>query len=223
MTTFAAGAVFALVIGGGSAVAATGGQFLLGRSNTATTTSTLTNSRGAALALRSKAGTPSLTVNTATRVPHLNSDTLDGLNSTQFARAGGHTGSLDGESFFIDGPDANTTADDAILSYAVCPPGTQMTGGGVSDNTVTGRIVNSAPDTPSSDGTPATEGWVGVVTVDPAANESVDDFYATVVCYNPVGTVAQSYGFAARSRSGATGAVTAKDLAKARALASRTH
>lgn len=76
----------ALVGGTGTAVAATGGTFLLGRSNTASTVTSLTNSQGTALSLISKTGTPPLTVSSTVKVPRLNSDLLDGLNSTSLQR-----------------------------------------------------------------------------------------------------------------------------------------
>ena len=64
----------------GTAVAATGGSFLLGRKNSAGVTTTLTNSgKGAALSLKShKAKTPALRVNTKALVPNLNALLLGG-------------------------------------------------------------------------------------------------------------------------------------------------
>ena len=63
---------------GGTAYAATGGTFLLGRSNAATSPTTLTNSAGTPLALNAKAGYAPLGVNSTTKVGRLNSDLLDG-------------------------------------------------------------------------------------------------------------------------------------------------
>jgi hypothetical protein len=77
-----------LMATGGTAVAATGGNFILGKSNSASTVSTLTNSEGTALSLRSPAGQPPLRVNRAVRVPSLNADLLDGRDSTGFLRLG---------------------------------------------------------------------------------------------------------------------------------------
>lgn len=73
----------------GTAVAATGGTLVLGRSNSASTTTTPTNSAGTALKLNSKTGTAPLAVNSKVRIPYLNSDLLDGLNSTNFLRSTG--------------------------------------------------------------------------------------------------------------------------------------
>ncbi len=79
-----------LVGGTGIATAATGGTFLLGRSNYATTRTNLTNTEGTALALTSKTGTPPLAVSNSTKVSRLNSDLLDGLDSTAlYAAASG--------------------------------------------------------------------------------------------------------------------------------------
>jgi hypothetical protein len=73
------------VIGTGTAYSANGGIFRLGRSNSATVTTTLTNTRGTALQLNSKAGQPSLRVNRSTKVLSLNADLLDGADSGSFA------------------------------------------------------------------------------------------------------------------------------------------
>src|SRR3954447_21028094 len=85
-SAFIAGAVVALVLGTGTAYAANGGIFRLGKSNSATAATTLTNSRGTALQLNSKAGQPSLRVNRDTKIPSLNSDLLDGIDSSKLAR-----------------------------------------------------------------------------------------------------------------------------------------
>jgi hypothetical protein len=68
----------------GTAVAATGGNFILGKSNTATTVSKLTNTTGTALKLSSTSTTPSLTVSNSVQVPKLNASELDGQTSTAF-------------------------------------------------------------------------------------------------------------------------------------------
>jgi hypothetical protein len=70
----------------GTAVAATGGTFVLGRSNSATSTTSLSNSAGTPLSLSAKSGYSPLRVNSSVKVPYLNSDRLDGLDSTQFQR-----------------------------------------------------------------------------------------------------------------------------------------
>lgn len=93
--------ITALVISlGGAGYSATGGNFILGASNTATTQTSLTahlNSRtlqlrnvntgtsATPLALFAAAGRPPFTVNSAAKVANLNADRLDGLDSTQFA------------------------------------------------------------------------------------------------------------------------------------------
>lgn len=72
----------------GTAVAATGGTFILGKPNTAGSVSTLTNSAGPALSLRSPSGSAPLQVNRTVKVDRLNGDLLDGIDSTAFARLG---------------------------------------------------------------------------------------------------------------------------------------
>ena len=75
-----------LVAGGtGTAYAANGGTFRLGQSNSATATTKLTNTKGTALKIVSKAGTPPISVGSnSTKVPYFNADKLDGKDSTQF-------------------------------------------------------------------------------------------------------------------------------------------
>lgn len=72
---------------GGTAYAATGGNFVLGHSNHASTTTSLKNSgSGPALKLGSGKTTAPLAVSNGTKVKHLNADSLDGLSSGAFAR-----------------------------------------------------------------------------------------------------------------------------------------
>jgi hypothetical protein len=78
-----------LTAAAGSAVAATGGTFILGVANKAHHTTKLTNTgKGPALSLKTaKSTTPPFTVNrNRTKVKYLNSDKLDGLTATQFQR-----------------------------------------------------------------------------------------------------------------------------------------
>lgn len=82
-------AAAAMTVGlGGVGYAATGGNFILGASNTAGATSSLANANGTALSLTSKAGTAPLRVSNTVKVSNLNADLLDGLDSTAFQRAG---------------------------------------------------------------------------------------------------------------------------------------
>jgi hypothetical protein len=73
---------------GGTAYAATGGNFVLGRSNQADKTSSLKNTgAGAALKLSTvDSSTPPLAVSNGTKVTHLNADEVDGLSSGAFQR-----------------------------------------------------------------------------------------------------------------------------------------
>ncbi|MSW42680.1 MAG: hypothetical protein F2842_10750, partial [Actinobacteria bacterium] len=80
--------VVALVVAmSGSAIAATGGTFILGRSNTATATTILSNTAGTPLSLKAKSGRAPLAVNSSVLVPKLNADLLDGLHSGAFLRS----------------------------------------------------------------------------------------------------------------------------------------
>jgi hypothetical protein len=73
----------------GTAVAATGGDFLLGKSNTATNVSRLTNSKGTALSLSAAPASPPLRVNNTKEVPDLNANYLGGFSASQFVLGGG--------------------------------------------------------------------------------------------------------------------------------------
>lgn len=72
------GAVVLMVGGLGVATAADGGSLVLGHHNSATTVTSLANSKGTALALKAKKGKPALSVNTPVQIKHLNSSLLDG-------------------------------------------------------------------------------------------------------------------------------------------------
>jgi hypothetical protein len=178
MTSFAAGAVAALVLGSGTAVAATGGKFILGHGNSAGAVSTLTNSRGPALSLKSKAGTPSLVVGSRTKVANLNADTVDGVDSTKLARTAGQSGHVVAAGVSVDTDEDGVN--DAVVAAATCPAGSRLTGGGISDYTDTGYQIENAPDTGSNDT------WLTVVGID-GTNETNPELYASAVCYNPAG------------------------------------
>jgi len=85
----------------GVGYAATGGNFILGKANSASSTTALTSSAsGAGLSVTSTAagkpaaafkvtsGSPPFTVNSATAVSNLNADLLDGISSSGFVPAG---------------------------------------------------------------------------------------------------------------------------------------
>ena len=77
---FVAGIIVASSMG--TAFAANGGSIVIGRSNSATATTTLTNSKGTALKLTSKSGTAPFAVSNSTKVSKLNADLIDGKDST---------------------------------------------------------------------------------------------------------------------------------------------
>lgn len=194
LTMFMAGAIVALVLGSGTAVAATGGKFILGHTNTETKPSTLNNSRGTALTLKSKAGTPALRVGNTVKVPSLNSDRLDGLDSGSFALTRGQAAALDMQGEPVDLDDPADGVDDAVIAISTCPAGTQLTGGGVSDSSDTGQIWSSAPDIDLA------ESWTVVIGIDATTEQHATDVFATAVCYNPRGAVPDpnAYGLSAR-------------------------
>ena len=73
----------------GTAVAATGGDFILGKANTASSVSSLTNTKGTALSLSSTPTTPPLTVSNSVQVPKLNASELGGTPASGFLGVNG--------------------------------------------------------------------------------------------------------------------------------------
>lgn len=71
---------------GGTAAAATGGTFTLGRSNAATTTTTLTDTHSVPLVVKGSTGRAPLAVNSKVKVANLNADRLDGIDSPALQR-----------------------------------------------------------------------------------------------------------------------------------------
>ncbi len=186
-TTFAMGAIVALVLGTGTAYAATGGKFILGRANAASSTTTLSNSTGTALTLNSKAGQPSLRVNRNTKVPNLNADLLDGVDSGSLARVT-TVGSVYGDGYVDDGGTPGDTSDDVVAAVAVCPAGSQVVGGGGADYTNDGTLFYSAPD--------GGDAWFVVSSTATANAASAADVEAYARCWNPRSNVGSSFRMA---------------------------
>jgi hypothetical protein len=123
----------------GVAYAATGGDFVLGKANSAKTVSTLTNKNGTALSLSSAAADPPLTVGNSVQVPNLNASELDGESSSSFLPAngtavnsnelGGHTSSA-----FLPatGTAVNSNALGGTLTSGYMQGGGSTTGGRLS-------------------------------------------------------------------------------------------
>jgi hypothetical protein len=174
-SAFIAGAVVAVVLGTGTAYAANGGVFRLGRSNSATSATSLTNSNGTALKLSSKAGQPSLQVNRNAKVPSLNSDLLDGIDSGSFARATTVGSIID--TGFVDNGGTADPADDAVIAMAVCPAGSQVVGGGGGDFTDDGILYFSGPD--------AGDAWLVVSSTAGLNATNAANVEAYARCWNP--------------------------------------
>jgi hypothetical protein len=135
-------AVLALFVAStGTAVAATGGSFLLGRANTETTTASLSNPNGTALSLGGGKGAPAFAVNNSAKIYRLNADALDGLDSTLFQRRIGGT-CAPGYSIRTINANGSVVCDDQQASVvevnavatgagvAFCPASYVATGGG---------------------------------------------------------------------------------------------
>ena len=164
------GALGALALGASTASAVNGGPLLLGRTNRASATTSLSNSVGSALSLTSKPGTASLKVSDTTKVSKLNADRVDDLDSSALALKAGRTGIVVGTPNDADG----------YVNTARCPSGSIATGGGGYATDTRDYLAYSGPDF-TGDGTYVPNSWFAV------ADGTV---YAWVVCYNPRGTVA---------------------------------
>src|SRR6478736_1677897 len=118
---------------GGTAWAATGGNFILGQANGATTQTGLTanfagktlqlaNTNTAAgatpLGLVAGTGRPPFTTNSTTKVTNLNADMLDGIDSTAFLPAGGKAA----DSNLLDGIDSTGFINGVGTATAVAIP-----------------------------------------------------------------------------------------------------
>lgn len=200
-TTFIAGGLTALVVGSGTAYAATGGNFILGKSNSAGATTVLSNPNGTALSLNSKAGTPPLKVNRTAKVPKLNADLVDGKHATAFALAAGRTNSTGEPGFAVDADEDGL--DDFVIAVAICPTGTILTGGGGDDMTPDGTLFLNSPWDKRT--------WVVASTT--AELQSAEAVWAYAVCYNPRGAASGDFR-AAPKMSDATEAAIKEKLAQ---------
>lgn len=146
--SFAAGAAAMLVLGTGSAVAATGGKLILGHTNASARTTVISDTKGTPLSLKAPSSKPPLTVSNSRLVSKLNADLLDGRSSSAFALATGTTGEYvnDYAPFAFDLNGDKT--DDSTAVFATCPAGSVPTGGGVYNPT--GVAVEDEELVPSS-------------------------------------------------------------------------
>ena len=166
---FLAGLLTAVVLGGGAAYAVTDGALLVGKPNSATAITSLSNSAGTALSLSSKDGTPPLRVNRRTKVANLNADLVDGLSAGNLALTAGRTGIIVGSASDVDG----------FVNTARCPSGTIATGGGGYASGTRDYLYYSGPDF-TADGSLIPNSWF---------TGADGDAVAWVVCYNPRGAV----------------------------------
>ncbi len=204
---FALGAVFALIVGSGTAYAATGGNLILGKNNEAGSTTTLKSTKGAALALKAKSNTPVLKVSNSKKIAKLNADkldglssgdfikqgsalnaeTLDGLSSEQFVKVGatsvGGTGQVSATGLALDL--SGNGIPDTVASTAYCPTGSSLTGGGGFDGTSTGYLLASAPSSDS-------RGWVFAIGITESSGDTSGDTTSYAMCWGangkPAGT-----------------------------------
>jgi hypothetical protein len=147
-------ATLALIVAlGGTATAATGGTFVIGRSNYASSTTGLANSAGTPLSLTAGQGKAPLIVNSSALVRNLNADKLGGLSASSFQRA----------------------------LHTACPSGHVLAGftasGGLSCATATpGQKGDSgAPGAPGTPGAPGAKGDPGPATPGAGVYEEFPD------------------------------------------------
>lgn len=176
---FAAGAIFTVLVAGGGAVAATGGNLILGKDNSASRTTGLAAKKGPALKLTAKG--PALRVPNTSRIDRLNADLLDGHSASSFASANARTGSYDASGFTVDLDSDGLT--DTLAAIATCPSGSQMTGGGGANLSNTGVSLFSSPIQAKNG-----EGWLYAVAVSESASEAGDNVHASVVCWSASGS-----------------------------------
>jgi hypothetical protein len=173
------GAVVGMSMLGGAAYAATGGTFLIGRANAATTTTTLTDTKGTPLSLVAKAGAPALKISNTVKIPNLNAALLGGRAESTFALAGGQFASI--SSTTTSAFDFNQDGtNDSRVAFATCPTGTVLVSGGADQDhstpTYTPTAVLASVDAGGNQWVVATEG---------ATSRPVAD----AICYNPRGSV----------------------------------
>jgi hypothetical protein len=151
-------AAVALVIGGaGVADAATGGNFILGGTNIASSTSVLTDTTGIPLSLNAVAGQQPFSVNNAVQVNRLNAQYVGGESAAQLQSSGGvgitspevkialadgkaattvaSTGALPAGTYYVSATALAYGAGDAVFCIvpATAPTATTNWGGGGGD------------------------------------------------------------------------------------------
>jgi hypothetical protein len=115
----------------GTAVAATGGDFILGKANTATSVTSLSSTKGTALSLSSTSTTPPMTVSNSVQVPKLNASELGGHPASAFLGVNGtaaNASELGGEPPTAFLPEGGTAANSSKLGGQ--PASDYMTGTG---------------------------------------------------------------------------------------------
>jgi hypothetical protein len=171
--------LLAIVTGGlGVAAAVDGGSLTLGQHNSASTTTTLADTKGTPLSLVAKAGKPPLKVNSSGLVKHLNAELVGGLSAQQLqTTASAAAGELvvDGNTPLLTvilpiaptGPDGPQLDDVLIARTATLKAGSYVVSASATgDNALC--YVDTAPNTSKPHEFGAT-GENGTATMDSAA------------------------------------------------------
>lgn len=204
-TSFAAGAAVMVVLGAGSAVAATGGKLIIGHTNTATTTTTIKDTRGTPLSLKAPTSKAPLAVSNAKKVKHLNADYLDGISSGSFALRKGGTAEYLSTSRLATLTDSKGNPI-GLLSAAKCPQGTVATGvtywNGGNWPIEQSDLIDTDKDGVADAGAVLTSSVTATTT----------NFGAIVDCYNPHGKVPAQPGSSAAATTQARHAAMSRKL-----------
>lgn len=184
ITALAAGVLIGGITLGGVSYAATGGSFILGRVNSASSQTNLSNTgSGPVLSLSTRSGQPPLAVSAGSaKAPNLNADKLDGLDSTAFVKVGsgtGGTGRFFADARFVD-IDNDGVLDDILQADAQCPAGSTVTGGGFAVFTDNGISISRGN---------SSNGWTAIAIALRSNGENETDLTGWVQCFNPTGPV----------------------------------
>lgn len=156
--------VAAVLVGAPAALAANGKPFVLGKRNVASAVSTLIKKgTGPALSLKVRVGQPPLSVNSGGKVANLNTDRLDGKDSTDFlgntekATDADRLDGQDSSAFVASGTyrlgqgqerAGEVLGDGSKVLRQSCLPGDRLLSGGPASVNVNSDVLDSfAPDT----------------------------------------------------------------------------
>jgi hypothetical protein len=211
----------ALIIGAaGFADAATGGNFLLGKSNTESSTAVMSDSTGIPLSLDAPSGKAPLSVNSTTQVNRLNAQYVGGDSASQLRATGGEgltqgassipltatyapivsTGHLQAGTYYVSATALLYTGSAAVPAYCEIstPHVTDYGGGGAAGYTQASETLVATVTA----GTVLTEDCFGVGTGQSVYNAAITAIRISSNSAGTVPTVVRSAPFIAGPRGG---------------------